>query len=80
MEAIQKEIREYITEDGKNPFRKWLLALNDHEVRYKLRERLDRLRLGNLGDHKSVGGGVFELRIHGGPGYRIYLVNGNQRL
>lgn len=34
--------------------------------------RIARLRLGNLGDSKSVGQGVYELKVHFGPGYRIY--------
>ena len=38
-----------------------------------IRKRLNRVRLGNLGDAKAVGNGVFELRIDFGPGYRVYF-------
>jgi len=38
-----------------------------------MRARVTRAELGNLGDHRSVGQGVVELRIHYGPGYRIYV-------
>jgi putative addiction module killer protein len=41
--------------------------------RAKIRVRLDRARLENLGDHRSVSGGVRELRINYGPGYRVYF-------
>ena len=43
------------------------------DTRGCIQSRIDRIELGNLGDHKSVGQGVFELRIHYGPGYRVYL-------
>jgi putative addiction module killer protein len=39
----------------------------------RVRERLSRIRAGNFGDFRSVGGGVHELRIHAGPGVRIYF-------
>jgi putative addiction module killer protein len=42
--------------------------------------RIDRLALGNPGDVKSVGGGVFELKIDYGPGYRIYFAQRGQQL
>lgn len=67
------EILEYLTEDGHNPFREWLEAINDRDARARIRVRLNRIRLGNFGDSKSVGGGVSELRISYGPGYRVYF-------
>lgn len=55
------------------PFTAWLTALGDTRGRQKILARIDRLRLGNFGDHRSVGEGVTELKIHFGPGYRVYL-------
>ncbi len=72
MEANLKEIEIYLTEKGKAPFSDWLESLSDIRARAKIRMRLDRLRLGNFGDSKSVGDGVFELRVDFGPGYRVY--------
>ena len=66
------EILEYLTEDGRNPFRDWLSSLRDGQARSRVRVRLNRVRMGNLGDSRSVGGGVNELRIPYGPGYRVY--------
>jgi putative addiction module killer protein len=54
-------------------FRRWFDDLSDQEARNKIFVRIRRLRAGNLGDFKSVGAGVSELRIHYGPGYRIYF-------
>ena len=51
----------------------WVASLKDIQVRAKIRVRLDRIRLGNLGDTKSVDSGVYELRINWGPGYRVYF-------
>ncbi|MEH1872599.1 type II toxin-antitoxin system RelE/ParE family toxin [Nostoc sp.] len=67
MEASPKEIRNYLRIDGINPFSEWFDSLRD------IRARLDRVEAGNLGDCKSVGDGVFELRIDYGSGYRIYF-------
>ena len=66
------EIREYVTDDGKAVFTIWLNKLRDRQARHRIRKRIDRLSLGNTGDSKSVGQGVYELRIHYGPGYRVY--------
>lgn len=54
-------------------FEKWLRALRDTKARAKVLVRIDRLALGNPGDVESVGDGVSELRIHYGPGYRVYF-------
>lgn len=73
MEAIPKELRIYLTEDGRAPFTEWLTSLRDNRARAKIRVRLDRMSLGNLGDCHSVGAGVQELRVDYGPGYRVYF-------
>ncbi|WP_334377142.1 type II toxin-antitoxin system RelE/ParE family toxin [Bradyrhizobium sp. AZCC 1719] len=54
-------------------FRKWRLRLRDHRVRAIIASRLDRLAQGHAGDAEPVGEGVSELRIHHGPGYRVYF-------
>ncbi len=72
-------IKEYIAENGKNHFRDWHDGLKDAGARAKIDIRIARLRLGNFGDAKSVEQGVYELRIHFGPGYRIYYgLDGNR--
>lgn len=53
-------------------FSKWLSGLRD--ARAEVARRVRRLALGNPGDVKPVGEGVSELRIHYGPGYRVYYV------
>jgi putative addiction module killer protein len=67
------EVREYIARDGKAPFSHWLDALKDAKTRARIRTRLNRIRLGNFGDCKALGDGVFELRLAFGPGYRVYF-------
>ena len=51
----------------------WSSALRDRTAKARIDIRIRRLSLGNLGDTRPVGEGVSELRIHYGPGYRIYL-------
>jgi putative addiction module killer protein len=65
-------VLEYLTHDGGNPFRSWLEKL-DRSVRERIQARIFRFELGNFGDHKSVGGGVWEARMDFGPGYRVYF-------
>lgn len=53
-------------------FAKWLDALKDIRARARILVRIERLAAGNPGDVKPVGGGISELRIDYGPGYRVY--------
>lgn len=55
-------------------FSDWLAALRDVRAKAEIARRVRRLALGNPGDVKPVGQGVSELRIHHGPGYRVYFV------
>ena len=73
MQSQPRELRIYETEQGDTPFSYWLDSLRDQKAIAKIRQRLDRVELGNLGDHRFVGEGVFEFRIDYGPGYRVYF-------
>jgi putative addiction module killer protein len=52
----------------------WLMGLRDRRARARIQARIDRLALGNPGDVKPVGGGLSEMRVDYGPGYRVYFV------
>jgi putative addiction module killer protein len=67
------EVFRYRSCDGSEPVSEWLAALPDKAVQARLRMRLNRIAAGSLGDHASVGDGVFELREHFGAGFRIYF-------
>lgn len=54
-------------------YARWLDGLKDKKARARITVRVGRLKQGNAGDFKSVGERVFELRIHYGPGYRVYF-------
>lgn len=73
MEAQPREIQRYITPDGKVPFSEWFDSLRDTNAQAKIISRLNRMTAGNLGDYRSVGEGVSELKINYGPGYRVYF-------
>ena len=60
----------YTTEN----FDQWFSSLRDRQTARRIQARIDRAEDGNFGDHKSVGEGVFEMRIHHGPGYRVYFM------
>ncbi len=61
-------------------FSTWLAGLRDERARARILKRLDRARNGNLGDVAPVGNGVSEMRIHYGPGYRLYFVQVGSQL
>jgi putative addiction module killer protein len=73
MEVQPREIKIYVTKDEGCPFELWFQFLRDWNAKARIRSRIDRVEMGNLGDFKSVGDGVFELRIDYGPGYRVYF-------
>jgi putative addiction module killer protein len=54
-------------------FQKWREGLKDNRARALIASRLDRLAFGHAGDVRPVGQGISELRIHYGPGYRVYF-------
>ncbi len=53
-------------------FENWLKKLRDQRAKVTMASRIERMEDGNFGDHRSVGGGVSELRINVGKGYRAY--------
>ena len=73
MPVQPRSIRNYITPTGKEPFEEWVQSIKDTKTRAIIRTRLNRVRMGNFGDTKSLGDNVYELRTHYGPGHRIYF-------
>jgi putative addiction module killer protein len=61
-------------------FSDWLKGLKDSLTRQCLNKRLRKATLGNLGDVQALGEGVFEMREHFGPGWRMYFVQRGQTL
>lgn len=65
-------IHEYLDDEGRSAYGSWLASLNDPRAMAKVIMQVDRMELGLFGDSQPVGEGVSELRIHYGPGYRVY--------
>lgn len=61
--------------NGNQPFVNWLESLKDCQIRYRIKERLDRVALGNFGDHKNIVRNLYELRCKFGSGFRVYYGN-----
>ncbi len=66
------QVLRYVTETGTVVVSEWLAGLSDTQARARIAARFLRLAAGNFGDCKPVGGGVWEMRIDYGPGYRVY--------
>lgn len=73
------EVLLYLREDGRSPFVDWFDRL-DTQAAAKVTVAVERLKLGNVANVKSVGEGVQELRMHWGPGHRVYFGRDGERL
>lgn len=74
------EIIHYRTGDGTDVYQKWMDALQDKRARIAVLRRVDSAAQGDLGDHRLCQGGVSELRVDVGPGYRVYCFQRGQTL
>jgi putative addiction module killer protein len=66
------EIRHYLTQNENDVFMEWRQLLRDTQAKIAIDRRINRIELGNFGDHRFCRDGVCELRIDVGPGYRVY--------
>jgi len=72
-QAIPRKVETYVTGNGRAVFQDWVNGLADQRARVLIDKTVAKVRLGNLGQHKSVGEGVQETVLDYGPGYRIYF-------
>ena len=70
--TTEYKILEYTDEQENNPFRVWFFDLNARAAA-KVTTAITRLEAGNTSNAKSIGTGVYELKINFGPGYRVYF-------
>jgi putative addiction module killer protein len=73
------EIELFINETGREPFVDWIKSL-EYEAQKRIAARMERIKLGNFGDHKNLGHGIFELRLDFASGYRIYYGKQDQKI
>ena len=66
------ELQHYLDSGQRSPYLEWLRRLPDRRASIAIERRLNRVELGNFGDHRACRDGVWELRIDVGPGYRVY--------
>lgn len=79
---VERKAQEYQTQEGKTPFKDWLIGLQDARAQAKVTKAVTQMEAGNFGDHKSItgGAGLKERRIDYGPGYRIYYITEGDEL
>ena len=80
MEAGAYVVLELKATDGTNIFRSWLESLKDLKAQAIIDARMARVRAGNLGKNRSLGGNLYELKIDFGPGYRVYYGRDRERV
>ena len=73
MQIRPEGVRNYITPNGRDPYRQWYTSIKDRKTQAIITSRIDRLQHGNPGDCKWLSRGLYELRIDYGPGYRVYF-------
>ena len=73
MEIRPREVRNYVTPDGREPFEEWLDSLKAQKTQTIIIRRIERLQRGNFGDCTRLNGDLYELRIHYGAGSRVYF-------
>ena len=69
--SVTNQIKEYVDDSGRSPFGEWFEQLNP-QAATKVATAIYRLEQGNSSNSKSLGGGVYEIKINFGPGYRVY--------
>ena len=79
-DAQPRTIDTYQLPNGNDPFTEWFNAIRDTRAKERIRARLQSVKLGNLGEHKFVGDGVWELKIDVGTGYRVYYAQVDQTI
>jgi len=72
-EIVKRRLILYRDNTGSEPFVVWLESLRDIATRARIKHRVRRIELGNLGDYRSIGKELLELRLHFGSGYRVYV-------
>jgi putative addiction module killer protein len=78
--SSQKTVEIYRDKFGKEPYTIWIKSLKDSTTKARIEQRVRRIENGNFGNHKSVGEGVWELKLDFGPGYRVYFVHENDQI
>lgn len=73
IKPIPKTLEIYQNTNSKEPIIEWLESIKDITTKARIKNRLRRMELGILGDYKSIGSGLFELRLKFGSGYRVYF-------
>lgn len=73
------QVEEYVSKAGNSPFQRWFDGLKS-QAQAKVAAALYRMEQGNMGDVAPVGAGVYERRIHWGPGLRVYFGRDGGRL